>query len=403
MLEQFYTLNQAVGINIDIQDNDRAVFSVCEVHINKRMLDLGKKRAGIVDLKELKKEFPQHKYCAINITGKGVLQKKLPKTDKIDKNNFSQVLPNAAFDDFYVQQFNTDNSSFVSVIRKQQADKWVQQLADQGCQSLMLSLGAFTVDSIIDQLNLYEDKVVFDGHILKRDSDHGWLSYQYQKNERTHYPLKIAGENIDERLILPYAIAFQLALSLKIQSIQADIPALADRLNQVINDRKIKVTGVAILGVFFILLFLNFILFSWLNTANNQMMDKASRTATNSSELRAIEREADQKESLVKQLGWDGAVSKSLLIDQLAGLLPPEVKWSALSVNRLDWSASKMQKKLTFFDGQIRIVGIADKIIPVNEWLARVKTLKWVKTVQLDSYSFNNEQNTCQFIVTISY
>ena len=132
-------------------------------------------------------------------------------------------------------------------------------------------------------------------------------------------------------------------------------------------------------------------------------MDKVSRTTANSSELRMIETEANQKESLVKQLGWDGSVNKSLLVDQLAALLPSEVKWRNLTINKLDWSASKIQKKLVFLDRQIRVTGESDKIIPVNEWLARVKSLKWVKSVQLDSYLFNEEQNTGQFIVVINY
>ena len=132
-------------------------------------------------------------------------------------------------------------------------------------------------------------------------------------------------------------------------------------------------------------------------------MDKVSRTTANSSELKTIETEANQKESLVKQLGWDGSVNKSLLVDQLAALLPSEVKWRELTINKLDWSASKIQKKLVFLDRQIRVTGESDKIIPVNEWLARVKSLKWVKSVQFDSYLFNTEQNTGQFIVVINY
>jgi len=403
MLEQFYSLDRAIGIAIELQSDDSAVFNVCEVYVNKRLLDLGKKRAGLSDIAVLKKEFPQQPYCALNICGKGVLHKQLPKIDHIDKTNFSRILPNANMDDFYIQQFNTDTLSFISVIRKQQADKWLQILTEQGYRPLMLSLGSFAANNIENQLNLYEDQLVFDGHVIQRDDNHNWLSYHYDMHQRTSYPLKIAGENIDERLILPYAAAFQLVLSSKLVPIKATVSTLGEVFSGVINDRKLKVKAVAALGVFFILLFFNFILFSWLTKANNQMMDKVSRTTANSSELRMIETEANQKESLVKQLGWDGSVNKSLLVDQLAALLPSEVKWRELTINKLDWSASKIQKKLVFLDRQIRVTGESDKIIPVNEWLARVKSLKWVKSVQLDSYLFNAEQNTGQFIVVINY
>jgi len=39
----------------------------------------------------------------------------------------------------------------------------------------------------------------------------------------------------------------------------------------------------------------------------------------------------------------------------------------------------------------------------VNEWMARIKTKHWAKDVQLENYSFNNELNTGQFIVNITY
>jgi hypothetical protein len=47
------------------------------------------------------------------------------------------------------------------------------------------------------------------------------------------------------------------------------------------------------------------------------------------------------------------------------------------------------------------VTGKSERIIPVNEWIARVKTQKWVKNVQLDSYTFSNELNTGQFTVLL--
>jgi Tfp pilus assembly protein PilN len=52
---------------------------------------------------------------------------------------------------------------------------------------------------------------------------------------------------------------------------------------------------------------------------------------------------------------------------------------------------------------KIEVKGISPQIIPVNEWIARIKTRRWVKGVQLESYTYNNELNTGQFILTITY
>jgi len=102
-------------------------------------------------------------------------------------------------------------------------------------------------------------------------------------------------------------------------------------------------------------------------------------------------------------MGWEDNIDKSGLIDQLASLLPAEITWREATVDPLDLTASRNQKTMAFYTRKIRITGNSEKIIPVNEWIARIKTIKWVKNVQLDSYTFNNELSTGQFTILIDY
>jgi Tfp pilus assembly protein PilN len=108
-------------------------------------------------------------------------------------------------------------------------------------------------------------------------------------------------------------------------------------------------------------------------------------------------------EALLKNLGWEGGINKSGLIDQVAALLPEEVKTTEISINSVDLNASRSQKILVFYQRRITIVGTSEKIIPVNEWIARIKTRPWVKTVRMESYTYDTELNTGKFLVTIDY
>jgi hypothetical protein len=74
-----------------------------------------------------------------------------------------------------------------------------------------------------------------------------------------------------------------------------------------------------------------------------------------------------------------------------------------VAVDPIDIAATRQQKKVVFSTRNIRVTGMSERIIPVNEWLARIKTRPWVKNVQLDSYAFNSELNTGQFSVMIDY
>ena len=67
-------------------------------------------------------------------------------------------------EDFYLQNFVSGDSSFVSLIRQKDANQWIDKLNALGFTTLMLSLGPFPVQQILQQLNLYGEEVVFDGH-----------------------------------------------------------------------------------------------------------------------------------------------------------------------------------------------------------------------------------------------
>lgn len=403
MLENYYRINQAAGISVHILQNGEPHINACSIAVNNNQLSFDKKLTDIPNLDQLDKQLDSKSFIALNLSGKGILQKQIEKTERIDQSNFNKILPNAAIDDFYVQNFISGDNSFISIIRKTEADKWIEQLKTLGFNPLMLSLGPFPAQHVLPQLNAYGQEIIFNGHIILLDKELHWDAYQYQESALAPFPLKIESENINEKLIIPYAAAFQLVLASKVELIRADVPSLEGAFATIISNKKFQVKGVAILSVFFILLLINFIVFSWLNTANNQLAEQVSRSRQSTVDIQGVNDQIKQKETLLQNLGWDGGINKSALVDQLASLLPQELTWTEITINPIDISASRVQKSLSFSNRQIRVTGTSDKIIPVNEWIGRIKTKPWVKNIQLDSYAYNNQLNTGQFTVIITY
>lgn len=403
LLEKYDHISDATGIAISIEKNGTYIVNACSVSVEKNQLHFRQKITGITTLDEVGKQVPAKTVVALNISGKGVLQKQVEKLDEINPANFSQILPNANPADYYIQNFISGNLSFVCIIRKAEADKWLLQLKEMGYLSVMLSLGPFPVFHVLPQLNVYDQDVVFDGYTIRRDEQLEWTACQYNEAIAAPFPLKIESENIHEKLLIAYAAAFQLVLSNKVAVIQADVPSLISAYDGLLRERKLKVRGALILGVFFVLLLGNFVLFSWLNSDNSRLTEQASRSAQSSSDVQQVSDQIQKKEALLKALGWEDNVNKSALIDQIASLLPPEITWQEASVDPVDIMQSRNQKGIVFSTRLIRITGNCERIIPVNEWAARIKTKAWVKNVQLDSYAFSQEQNTGRFILLISY
>lgn len=403
MLEKYYRINQAAGVSIHIRNDGTLAVSACLVTVQDNQLEIAKKAPDLKTIDELKTQLPAKSCIALNLSGKGVLHKKIEKVDEVNQSNFNLVLPNGNTEDFYIQHFISGEHSFVSIIRRADADKWISGLEGIGFVPLMLSLGPFPVQNIISQLNVYDQEVIFNGNIIQRDEQSNWISYRYEEPALSPFALKVELESIHEKLVIPYAAAFQLVLASKLDAIHANVPALETTLSQKLADNKLKVQGFMVLGVLFILLLINFVLFSWLGSSNAELSAQASRTAQSTTDIQGISDTIKQKEGLLHILGWEEGINKSALIDQVAAMLPPELSWKEVAIDPIDLNTTRAQKSLAFYNREIRIVGNSEKIIPVNEWIARVKTKNWVKNIQLDSYAYNSELNTGQFTITITY
>jgi len=403
MLEQYYAINKAIGVSINAGSDGTVAISACSVVIQNKQLSFEKKITDLLKTEDLTKHFPVNMPLALNLSGKGILHKQIEKTEEINAANFSKVLPNANPDDFYIQNFISGDQSFVSVIRKADADKWINELTQSGFVPLMLSLGPFPVQNIISQLNIYDSQVIFNGNIIQRDNQSNWISYHYDPSALSPFALKVELENIDEKLIVPYASAFQLVLASKLDVTKAHVESLEKAFIQKISGNKLKVNAFVILAVFFILLLVNFIFFSWLDSSNSQLAARVSRSAQSTTDVDSINKQIKQKEGLLHNLGWEAGINKSALIDQIAVMLPPELTWKEVAIDPIDLPSTRIQKSLVFYNRQIRVTGNSQKIIPVNEWIARIKTKAWVKNVQLENYTFNNELDNGQFTITINY
>jgi hypothetical protein len=402
-LDRYYRIERVAGVHLQIMPDGSTLIQVCSVFASGNELQIDKRIKDLTSIVQLKEHLPPKQAIALVISGKGVLQKQVEKIDSVDQTVFGNILPNAKIADFYVQNFISGNTSFVSLIRKTEADRWIGELTGLEYQPLMLSLGPFVMDTIMPQLNIYEQEFIVNGYQISRNEQGSWTGASYEESATSAFSFKLASERVDEKLIIPYAAAFQLVLCNNIEIVSVGTDYLEAALEKKLSDQKVKVQGSLILIGLFSILLINFVFFSWLNSSNNALTVQVSRYNLSTSNQEELSQQIKQKEARLKQLGWDGGLNKSILIDQVASMLPPEITLKEIAVNPVDPVTTRSQKTISFMDRKMRIVGVSEQIIAVNEWIARIKTRPWVKNVQLESYGFNNELNTGQFAINIEY
>jgi len=403
MFEKYYRINQAGGLSIFIGPGDSYVFNACLLKLEGKLLTIESKITDIYGLTAVEKHFSSKSAIAVNFNGKGILHKQVERMDNIDRNNFSKVLPNGNINDFYIQNLVSNDYSFVSLIRKNEADKWIAEINKLGFDVMMVSLGPFPVKNVISQVNIYGDEIVFNGHIIHRDENAEWINYNFDTTALAGYPLKIESEPINEKLLIPYAAAFQLILSSKINAITADVELLANNLKSKIENNRLKVNSFAILCCFLLFLLVNFGVLTHLNSLNTQLASQLTSSSQNEDEIDQLNNKVKSGQKLLDDLGWDGGINKTALLDQAAALLPQQITLHEISINPVDQAANRVRKTITFSKRIMRITGESQNILPVNEWIARLKTKKWLRNIQLESYKYQQEKNTGEFIILINY
>lgn len=403
MLKQFYRFDKAAGIAIHLQPDGQWMIDGCLITLNRQQINFEKKFSGIRSVEAMAQQLAPKTIIALNLSGKGVLTKRIEKLEEITVSNFGKILPNAHLKDFYVQHFTGGSYSFVSIIRKTEADEWFVRLQKAGYYPVILSLGPFAVQNIINELNVYREELIFNGHIINRDGQKEWIDYHYADNAKAEFKIKLQNEGIDEALLLPYACAFQVVLHNQLDLIKTNAEPFDTLFESKASEKKLKVNAAAVLILTFVLLLINFIVFSWLSTGNETLNNQLSRTVKNTTDWQNNTEQIKEKESILQGLGWDGGINKSLLVDDLAAILPRDIIWTEVTINPVDQLESQNTKSLAFLSKRIRVTGYAEKILSVNEWMARIKTRRWAKNVQLENYAYNNEINTGVFTLNIDY
>lgn len=403
MLEKFIHIGQCTGISIRLAANGALSADACTVTRREGKLDIHQKIPACASLDALFEVLPARSVISLNLNGRGIIHKQQEWDENDDTVEFDKIMPGANADDFYIQRFVSGGQVFFSVIRKTEADRLLEALVSAGFKPVMLSLGPFPADLILDQLNNYGEELVFNGHQAKFNEHREWLSYVYRQDAAAPFPIKADMETLLERMILPYAAAFAVVLGQKAEPVQAEVPLLLSSLNRLLETLKLKVTGVLILAVFFVLLAVNTVVFSWLFSENGRLAAQLSRSSRNTEGIRETQEQVSRNEAVLKDLGWDGGLDKSLLIDQVAALLPEGLTWKEVSVNPVDLQQSRQQKAIRFSDRRLSVSGNAAAVLDVNEWIARIKTMHWVKNARLESYTYNNELNTGQFKILLDY
>ena len=344
IFKDLFRLRRLIVLQIRLENDGLTTCHVYELNLSGEKLQVTDRKSGFKNIAHFSRLFRPGPLM-LCLSGRGVLSKQIDRQRLTDEQVFAHTLPNARPDDFYMQWVAREDLTAVSVVRKEVADPYIEELTRGGFEILALNLGPETAEQ--------------------------------QENA--------------------------IKLLLGAETVKAGYPGLQENYDQVVA--KARFQGMLMLSglVLLLVLLINFFFFSVYSDKTEQLMRQNNITGAQVKKYQEMEETLQQKAVLIKHAGWTGGYPCAWLTDRLMASKPFDIGISGFTINPLRLSQpSTTVPDEVYETGKIRINGNSGDASTLNNWLHKIRAMNWVKTCDIASYGLNRDISRGEFVIEIS-
>jgi hypothetical protein len=396
--DAFLRSKQVAGIECFFHSAERIEFRGVVLKKEKTNVSILSEFQEIFSINELLNLVGREVPLSISITGNAVIHRKINVNDgDTDKIVLQKVLPNANVEDFYLQTLPPvlDGQSFVSIVRKDVADKLLNLLLEHNYFILQCSFGPFKIENIFPLLNLNE------GNFITGIYRFGIAGERIQSMD-----LRIMDENSDKEIVIgenslkeKYFIAYGSAIDYFLEkTFERNTILSVKNSNSEFHDKKIfYLHGWSVLISFFLLLLINYFIFDSYSKRSDRFKSEIILKQGEVRRFKMLQNEISRKRILLESSGLLDASKTSFYSDQLALDLPNSILLTDLNIQPLTKKMSNGEDKLVFSPKVILVAGNCKKSHELNDWIKLLKTKKWVNDLAIVNYSQDKEEGLGRF------
>lgn len=391
-------LSSVLGVELRLLAGEQYSCRCCVLVSKNQHIDMESTMVIEGNIIEVINAIPKSMPMAMVITGKGIIHKSASLEGKEEGQLFQTVFAGVNPSDFYVQQMLGGENVMLSIIRKQVVDHLLEKLGTAGAKIFMLGLGGIGMMNLLPQLGVSGDQFVLDGHRLMLDNNVQLKAYQFEEGLKSEIEVKLGERKITAEQLVAYAAAFQFLLHDRLELINAGVPQVDERFASYLENSEFKKKGMIVMAVMFVLLLINFFVFSYYNGENERLSMTSSAQRSDADQLATIQMNIAKHELLLKELNWNSGYNYGFLVHEIGKGCPRSAKLNTLSFNE-DLKEKQEAAKIP----NIKIIGVTSNLAAVNNWIFELKEKNWVKAVRLMKYKQTETSGEYEFNLLISY
>jgi hypothetical protein len=398
LINNITKFKNAVGVELTVL-TDGILINAVQLSIKKGVVVVDRKISGASTVSDLRGAVDSGLPVSLSVAGRGILHKKISEPTSEKSKSLTDILPNAKAEDFYLQQYAIDDAAgLYSIVRRQTLHDLLAEFKREGFMIVSVSLGPFAVRKVLPLLNVGARLDIASHHFQianNRISD-----YHFENTNNGEDEITIDTEKLESSLLVAYSSALQI-LSVDDKELVLAVDGIEADRNEAMHRKLFRLTGMALLGFFLVLLMGNFFFYSYYSSQYNALSGNQVRYAEFQNNLENLNRRVEERELFLTKTGWMRPSRISLYADRIGETVPSSITLRELSVNPLNETLTRTEKKLMFTTGKIMISGSCLRPTDLNPWISNIRLIDWVANVEMQNYTYDSKDRKGNFLINI--
>ena len=334
-------------------------------------------------LTEIKQE-----HLVLVVNNNQVLSKSIPVLEPNRELVYKNAYPTLSKNDFLTQVVYSKTESYVSIVRNDYIQQLIKEYSQNNLTVLDVTLSIMSIDSITDVVN-YEELFTSNSRITISD---GKLN-SIENKRFDFYCYEINGIKIQSSYLLSLSSIVSFYLKKNI--------SFSEKYLTDFKDKKVFNLGYKIvLGIIFILVLINFLLFSNYSRNVNNLQQELEIKKGAKNKLKTISVSLDKKRKLLLELQNSSLFSVSKYTDQIVEELPNSVILSDINYQPVKGTIRE-GKEANFLIKEIEIKGVLNNYNEFTSWIDKIEQKKWVNQLLELSTEKDKRKKNSSFHVLI--
>lgn len=386
--ERAYSLlkgESSVGIFLKLDSVDGIQFDLIKTQRNKGIIEITDQQFDL-PLTSISEYVSSQEVCYLSIVGSAIIHKKavLSPDQKIE-DLVTASLPQVKINDLYCQYLSSNSSGFLSIVRKNVIDEILDELSSLSCCVIKVILGPFSLDPILKLQNKI-DSIEAPPFKLKIVNQ-GIESIEKIVSPSTSKYL-FGDQEIESRQLLPYATSLTHFIGFENLS-EINTSTIRRGKNEFIHQRIFKKSFIAAPVFLLTLLIINFGLFSYYSSENNELRISYSSQLAKSEKIGSLGKDLEIKEKLLSLTASPSTSLITFFADEIASNMVEGIQLTELEIYPINQFLLSNERRIEFEYNKIKIVGNCYRPEELSSLINKLNALEWVKDISSPNYKWN--------------